>query len=75
MRPISYSLWNARLEETSPSLKTVVQESVQAALKEEHAISVAEGKERGVTIAVDGAWQSRGSGRSYNSASGNQLLI
>jgi hypothetical protein len=69
MHPISNSLWTAQLKERGPSLEAVVQESVNAALEEERA-TVSEGEDEGMTISVDGAWQSRGSGRSYNSASG-----
>jgi cytochrome c551/c552 len=68
-------LWDKRQQEITPGLTSVVQESIAAALDEEKEATEAAGDEGGVSLSVDGAWQSRGSGRSYNSASGHATAI
>ena len=76
IHPITQSLWT-RLQqcEVGPALSKVAKESVVSALQEEHNATVAAGESGGVTLSVDGGWQSRGSGRSYNSASGHATAI
>ena len=75
VHPVSNTLWSNRHREVAPALSKIVKDSVSSALQDEHNATVASGESSGVTISVDGAWQSRGSGRSFNSASGHATAV
>ena len=73
--PVSNSLWTRKQQEISEPLAQVVEESVTSALFAEQNATIAAGEGDSICVSVDGAWQSRGSGRSYNSASGHASAI
>ena len=75
VHPISNKLWSNRQHEVAPALSKVADDSVASALQEENDATIASGDTGGVTVSVDGAWQSRGSGRSYSSASGHATAV
>ena len=75
IHPISNDLWAKRQEEIAPALSEVAKTSVSFALYNELDAAITAGEDNGINISVDGAWQSRGSGRSYNSASGHATAV
>ena len=70
IHPISNDLWMRRQREVAPALTKVVEDSVSSTLIDEQNATIEAGQDNRISVSVDGAWQSRGSGRSYSSASG-----
>lgn len=74
MPPISNSMWQARMAEIEKPVASVSSKTLKKALEEEKKASEDAG-EAGIKFSFDAGWQSRGSGRSYNSASGKVLIV
>ena len=68
-------MWAKRQQEIAPALSKVTNDSISSALQSEYVTTQVSGDDNGITISVDGAWQSRGSGRGYNSASGHVTAV
>ena len=64
------TMWYARMEEIENPVTNVTSKTFEQALDEEKRASTEAG-ETGIKFSFDAGWQHRGSGRSYNSASGN----
>ncbi|XP_062596748.1 uncharacterized protein LOC134258226 [Saccostrea cucullata] len=72
---VSNVVLSQREKEMGPALERVATASMKESLSEEVRLSKAGEKTSGLTASVDGAWQKRGSGRSYDSLSGHCSMI
>uniref|UniRef100_K1P9C4 Mutator-like transposase domain-containing protein n=1 Tax=Magallana gigas TaxID=29159 RepID=K1P9C4_MAGGI len=68
--PISKTLLYTRQEEVGQATESVASSSINDALQEELEATTKNKQSTSNTVSVDGAWQKRGSGRSYDSLTG-----
>lgn len=73
--PVSNTLLSKREKEMGSAMECVAQASVMENLSEEVKLSKIDENTDGLTVSVDGAWQKRGSGRSFDSLSGHCSMI
>nr|XP_034316705.1 uncharacterized protein LOC117686129 [Crassostrea gigas] len=73
--PISKTLLYTRQEEVGQATESVASSSINDALQEEVEATTKNKQSTSITISVDGAWQKRGSGRSYDSLTGHCSMI
>uniref|UniRef100_A0A8W8P2F2 Exonuclease domain-containing protein n=1 Tax=Magallana gigas TaxID=29159 RepID=A0A8W8P2F2_MAGGI len=73
--PISKTLLYTRQEEVGQATESVASSSINDALQEEVEATTKNKQSTSITVSVDGAWQKRGSGRSYDSLTGHCSMI
>ncbi|XP_076102946.1 uncharacterized protein LOC143072050 [Mytilus galloprovincialis] len=73
--PVSNTLLSARQKESGSAIETVAETTIAECLSQEIDITKQKFDSNELTVSVDGAWQKRGSGRSYDSLSGHCSMI
>ncbi|VDI23020.1 Hypothetical predicted protein [Mytilus galloprovincialis] len=73
--PVSNTLLCARQKESGGAIETVAESTMALCLSEELDITKNKSDSDELIVSVDGAWQKRGSGRSYDSLSGHCSMI
>ncbi|XP_061186114.1 uncharacterized protein LOC133195733 [Saccostrea echinata] len=73
--PVSRTLLSSRQEEVGSATESVATETIQEALEQEVLTTSMSNQSPSITVSVDGAWQKRGSGRSYDSLTGHCSMI
>ncbi|XP_069122588.1 uncharacterized protein [Argopecten irradians] len=73
--PVSNTLLHARQAESGPAFEDVAEDSIQDSLNKEIQLTTEKSGNSDLTVSVDGAWQKRGSGRSFDSLSGHCSMI
>ncbi|XP_062588881.1 uncharacterized protein LOC134250534 isoform X2 [Saccostrea cucullata] len=75
MPPISRTLLSSRQEEIGKATESVASLSLQQALEEEVLATNIKKQSSSISVSVDGGWQKRGSGRSYDSLTGHCSMM
>uniref|UniRef100_A0A8W8JFW7 Exonuclease domain-containing protein n=1 Tax=Magallana gigas TaxID=29159 RepID=A0A8W8JFW7_MAGGI len=75
MPPISRTLLSSRQVEIGKATECIASLSMQEALEEEVMATNIKKQSSSISVSVDGAWQKRGSGRSYDSLTGHCSMM
>lgn len=73
--PVSEPTLRSRQKEIGPVIELVAEDSIENSIAEEIRLTEENSGDGRLTVSVDGAWQKRGSGRSFDSLSGHCSMI